>query len=127
MLSTKKASEMGEKLILYVIGIGAFFTALVDIFNAISSYSIQLEQLFTLFIYAEIIGMVGAYSSSSRNTSDVTYYYSDNSFVSLDSYAWKRYGSACAFRRIWVYFAVVRGCLCHEFKRETEFRKEGFL
>ena len=66
MLSTKKASEMGEKLILYVIGIGAFITALVDIFNAISSYSIQLEELFTLFIYAEIIGMVGAYSSSSR-------------------------------------------------------------
>ena len=66
MLSTKQASEMGEKLILYVIGIGAFITALVDIFNAISSYSIQLEQLFTLFIYAEIIGMVGAYSSSSR-------------------------------------------------------------
>ncbi len=66
MLSTKKASEMGEKLILYVIGIGAFITALVDIFNAISSYSIQLEQLFTLFIYAEIIGMVGAYTSSSR-------------------------------------------------------------
>ena len=66
MLSTKKASEIGEKLILYVIGIGAFITALVDIFNAISSYSIQLEQLFTLFIYAEIIGMVGAYSSSSR-------------------------------------------------------------
>ena len=66
MLSTKKASEIGEKLILYVIGIGAFITALVDIFNAISSYSIQLEQLFTLFIYAEIIGMVGAYTSSSR-------------------------------------------------------------
>jgi len=66
MISTKKASEMGEKLILYVIGIGAFITALVDIFNAISSYSIQLEQLFTLFIYAEIIGMVGAYTSSSR-------------------------------------------------------------
>ncbi|HAG72888.1 MAG TPA: phosphate-starvation-inducible E-like protein [Gammaproteobacteria bacterium] len=66
MFTTKQASEMGEKLILYVIGIGAFVTALVDIFNAISSYSIQLEQLFTLFIYAEIIGMVGAYSSSSR-------------------------------------------------------------
>jgi protein PsiE len=66
MISTKQASEMGEKLILYVIGIGAFITALVDIFNAISSYSIQLEQLFTLFIYAEIIGMVGAYTSSSR-------------------------------------------------------------
>ena len=66
MISTKQASEMGEKLILYVIGIGAFITALVDIFNAITSYSIQLEQLFTLFIYAEIIGMVGAYTSSSR-------------------------------------------------------------
>ena len=66
MFTTKQASEMGEKLILYVIGIGAFVTALVDIFNAISSYSIQLEQLFTLFIYAEIIGMVGAYTSSSR-------------------------------------------------------------
>ena len=66
MVSAKQASELGEKLILCVIGIGAFITALVDIFNAISSYSIQLEQLFTLFIYAEIIGMVGAYTSSSR-------------------------------------------------------------
>ena len=66
MISAKQASELGEKLILCVIGIGAFITALVDIFYAISSYSIQLEQLFTLFIYAEIIGMVGAYTSSSR-------------------------------------------------------------
>lgn len=66
MLSTKKISEVGEKSILCVIGIGAFITALVDIFNAVISYNIQLEQLFTLFIYAEIIGMVGAYSSSSR-------------------------------------------------------------
>jgi len=34
--------------------------------TAIIDYDLQIEKLFTLFIYAEIIGMVGAYTSSSR-------------------------------------------------------------
>ena len=66
MQLTKKASEIGEKIILYVIGVGAFIAAVGDIVDGILNYNIQIERLFTLFIYAEIIGMVGAYTSSSR-------------------------------------------------------------
>lgn len=62
---TKIAFEWGEKFILLVIGVGAFVAALIEIYTAIIHYDLQIEKLFTLFIYAEIIGMVGAYTSSS--------------------------------------------------------------
>ena len=63
---TKMIFEWGEKSILLVIGAGAFAAALIEIYTAIIDYDLQIEKLFTLFIYAEIIGMVGAYTSSSR-------------------------------------------------------------
>ena len=62
----KKISEIGEALILVIIGIGAFLAAAAEIMHAIGSYNLQIDNLFTLFIYAEIIGMVGAYTNSSR-------------------------------------------------------------
>ena len=62
----KKISEIGEALILVIIGIGAFLAAAAEIAQALVSYNLQIDNLFTLFIYAEIIGMVGAYTSSSR-------------------------------------------------------------
>ena len=62
----KKISEIGEALILVIIGIGAFPAAAAEIAQATASYNLQIDNLFTLFIYAEIIGMVGAYTSSSR-------------------------------------------------------------
>ena len=62
----KKISEKGEALILVIIGIGAFLAAAAEIMQAIASYNLQIDNLFTLFIYAEIIGMVGAYTNSSR-------------------------------------------------------------
>ena len=62
----KKISAIGEALILVIIGIGAFLAAAAEIMQAIGSYNLQIDNLFTLFIYAEIIGMVGAYTSSSR-------------------------------------------------------------
>ena len=62
----KKISEIGEALILVIIGIGAFLAASAEIVQAAVSYNLQIDNLFTLFIYAEIIGMVGAYTSSSR-------------------------------------------------------------
>ena len=40
--------------------------AAAEIAQAAVSYNLQIDNLFTLFIYAEIIGMVGAYTSSSR-------------------------------------------------------------
>lgn len=62
----KKISQIGESFILVVIGIGALLAALSEIARAIVTYNLQIDNLFTLFIYAEIIGMVGAYTSSSR-------------------------------------------------------------
>ena len=62
----KKISEIAEALILVIIGIGAFLAAAAEIVQAVITYSLQIDNLFTLFIYAEIIGMVGAYTSSSR-------------------------------------------------------------
>ena len=58
---TKMIFEWGEKSILLVIGAGAFAAALIEIYTAIIDYDLQIEKLFTLFIYAEIIGMVGGH------------------------------------------------------------------
>ena len=62
----KKFSQIGESFILVVIGFGALLAALSEIARAAVTYNLQIDNLFTLFIYAEIIGMVGAYTSSSR-------------------------------------------------------------
>lgn len=62
----KKISQIGESSILVVIGFGALLAALSEIARAAVTYNLQIDNLFTLFIYAEIIGMVGAYTSSSR-------------------------------------------------------------
>ena len=58
--------EIGEKSILLFIGIGAFGAAALQIAETFRTLSFEIEQLFILFIYAEVIGMVGAYISSSR-------------------------------------------------------------
>ena len=57
--------DIGEKSIL-LIGIGAFGAAALQIAETFRTLSFEIEQLFILFIYAEVIGMVGAYISSSR-------------------------------------------------------------
>ena len=62
----KRISQIGESLILVIIGVGAFLAACSEIGRAALTYNLQIDNLFTLFIYAEIIGMVGAYTSSSR-------------------------------------------------------------
>ena len=58
--------ELGEKAILLFIGIGAFCAAVLQIIGTVQTLNFEIEQLFILFIYAEVIGMVGAYISSSR-------------------------------------------------------------
>ena len=58
--------EIGEKLILLFIGVGAFIAAALQIVSTVQTLTFEIEQLFILFIYAEVIGMVGAYISSSR-------------------------------------------------------------
>ena len=55
-----------EKLLLAVIGILTMFAAGMDVYNMVLNLKVELGDLFLLFIYAEIIGMVGAFYSSNR-------------------------------------------------------------
>ena len=55
-----------EKLLLAVIGFLTMFAAGMDVFNMVINLKVELGDLFLLFIYAEIIGMVGAFYISNR-------------------------------------------------------------
>ena len=55
-----------EKLLLAVIGFLTMFAAGMDVYKMIVNLNVELGDLFLLFIYAEIIGMVGAFYMSNR-------------------------------------------------------------
>ena len=55
-----------EKLLLAVIGALTMFAAGMDVYEMILAMHVELGDLFLLFIYAEIIGMVGAFYISNR-------------------------------------------------------------
>ena len=55
-----------EKLLLAVIGFLTMFAAGMDVYEMIISLKVELGDLFLLFIYAEIVGMVGAFYASNR-------------------------------------------------------------
>ena len=55
-----------EKLLLAIIGALTMFAAGMDIYNMLISLKVELADLFLLFIYTEIVGMVGAYFISNR-------------------------------------------------------------
>ena len=55
-----------EKILLAVIGTLTMLAAGMDIYNMVLTLNITLADLFLLFIYAEIVGMVGAFYISNR-------------------------------------------------------------
>ena len=55
-----------EKLLLAVIGALTMFAAGMDVYHMVLAMQVELGDLFLLFIYAEIIGMVGAFYISNR-------------------------------------------------------------
>ena len=55
-----------QKLLLAVIGLLTMFAAGSDIFHMLKNMQVELGDLFLLFIYAEIVGMVGAFYISNR-------------------------------------------------------------
>ena len=55
-----------EKLLLAIIGIATCIASAMYIFDMVLAQEITLSDLFMLFIYAEIIGMVGAFYSTNR-------------------------------------------------------------
>ena len=57
---------MTEKGMLAIIGILTVVAAGLDVYSMIMDLKIELADLFLLFIYTEIVGMVGAYFISNR-------------------------------------------------------------
>ena len=55
-----------EKILLAIIGMLTMLAAGMDIYKMVLDLQITLADLFLLFIYAEIIGMVGAFYISNR-------------------------------------------------------------
>ena len=55
-----------ERLLLAIIGIVTCFAAAKYLYGMVINQDITLADLFMLFIYVEIIGMVGAFYSTSR-------------------------------------------------------------
>ena len=55
-----------EKLLLAIIGIATCIASALYIFDMVLAQEITLPDLFMLFIYAEIIGMAGAFYSTNR-------------------------------------------------------------
>ena len=55
-----------EKLLLAIIGIATCIASALYIFDMVLAQEITLPDLFMLFIYAEIIGLVGAFYSTNR-------------------------------------------------------------
>ena len=55
-----------EKILLAVIGTVTMLAAGMDIYKMVLTLNITLADLFLLFIYAEIVGMVGAFYISNR-------------------------------------------------------------
>jgi len=60
-------TTVSEKLLLGVVGTLTMVAAGLDIYDMIMiKFKIELADLFLLFIYAEIVGMVGAFYASNR-------------------------------------------------------------
>mgnify|MGYP001303001396 FL=1 len=57
---------MTEKGMLAIIGILTVIAAGLDVYDMVLNLKIELADLFLLFIYTEIVGMVGAYFISNR-------------------------------------------------------------
>ena len=70
-----------EKLLLAVIGGMTMFAAGMDIYSMIINMKVELGDLFLLFIYAEIVGMVGAFLYQQQNFRNTSNYYCNDSIV----------------------------------------------
>lgn len=57
---------VSEKFLLAIIGALTMMAAIIEVYNMMVAMKIELADLFLLFIFAEIIGMVGAFYSSNR-------------------------------------------------------------
>ena len=61
-----QAIKVIEKILLMVIAIATIFATGQEIFTLIENRSVQLADLLLLFIYTEVLGMVGVFYKSNR-------------------------------------------------------------
>ena len=57
---------LSERIILMIIAIATLFAAGIEIYRLIEEQTVNLSDLFLLFIYAEVLGMVGAFYVNNR-------------------------------------------------------------
>ncbi len=57
---------VAENVILFIIGIATLYAAAVEAIRLISTFEVNLSDLFLLFIYAEVLGMISAFYASHR-------------------------------------------------------------
>jgi protein PsiE len=58
--------QISENVILLVIGLATLFASGVEVKRLFDTGAVNLSDLFLLFIYAEVLGMVGAFYKSHR-------------------------------------------------------------
>ena len=64
--TTNRAVILSEQLILFVILIATLFAVVQEIMGMMNAGKVALADLFMLFIFAEVLGMVGAFYNSQR-------------------------------------------------------------
>ena len=57
---------LSERIILMIIAIATLFATGIEIYRLIEEQTVNLSDLFRLFIYAEVLGMVGAFYVNNR-------------------------------------------------------------
>jgi protein PsiE len=63
---SSRVITIAENLILVVIGLATLYAAFTEVVRMLSTFQVNLSDLFLLFIYAEVLGMIGAFYTSHR-------------------------------------------------------------
>ncbi|MEN9017904.1 MAG: phosphate-starvation-inducible PsiE family protein [Hellea sp.] len=66
MNNWQKFIWVSERSILMIIAVATLYATGIEIYRLIQSQVVNLSDLFLLFIYAEVLGMVGSFYVSSR-------------------------------------------------------------
>jgi protein PsiE len=62
----QKSIWVSERVILVIISIATLYATGIEIARLIAERTVNLSDLFLLFIYAEVLGMVGAFYANNR-------------------------------------------------------------
>jgi protein PsiE len=63
---SSRVITIAENIILVVIGLATLYAAFTEVVRMLSTFQVNLSDLFLLFIYAEVLGMIGAFYTSHR-------------------------------------------------------------